>query len=136
MNKLKEIRERSGRSQAEVAREAGISRESFNALENGRTALYSRHLEPIAKALGVSLAEVVDDNPVLSDSGKLEDIHSYYAAKMTEMEEKYNRELAAKQKELDATRELLDSVKHSLHLTESIKAMLEKQLNSSGKGDA
>lgn len=134
MNKLKEIRERLGKVQAEVAREAGISREAFNAIENGRTALVSKHLDPIATALGVSPIEVLgyDFTPLMQ--GHLEDLHNYYGEKIQKMEEEFNRERLAMQTELDHTRDMLSSVKHSLELSESINNMLEKQINSSEEG--
>ena len=58
--RIVELRTKKGWSQADLARETGKDRQAIEKLENGKVnpTLYS--LMEIAKALGVSLSEVVD----------------------------------------------------------------------------
>jgi transcriptional regulator with XRE-family HTH domain len=60
-NRIREIRERMGISQAELARRIGETwdHHKVSRIESGKTGLDVRELEPIAAALGVSPAEIL-----------------------------------------------------------------------------
>jgi putative transcriptional regulator len=53
--RLKEARERKGMTQADLARQAGVSRELINNVENGRKLMSLPHARAVARVLGVGL---------------------------------------------------------------------------------
>jgi transcriptional regulator with XRE-family HTH domain len=58
--RLRTLREAAGRSQADVAKRAGLSRVFVNQLEAGTRDPSLSTLTRLAKALGVTLAELLD----------------------------------------------------------------------------
>lgn len=59
MEKLKEIRENLGLSQAELADKAGISQPYVGAIEAGRKSPTLRTLQKLAAALGISVTDLL-----------------------------------------------------------------------------
>jgi len=62
--RMRRIRQEKGLSAQEVARKAGISRSFYTLLEGGRRRLSVAHIEKIASALGVPLAQLLVDIPL------------------------------------------------------------------------
>jgi transcriptional regulator with XRE-family HTH domain len=58
--RLRVLREAAGRSQADIAKRAGLSRVFVNQLEAGTRDPSLSTLTRVAKALGVTLAELLD----------------------------------------------------------------------------
>lgn len=58
--RLKKLREQQGASQAVLAKKVGISREHLSRLEGGRHDPTLTLLQKLAKALGVSVAELLE----------------------------------------------------------------------------
>jgi transcriptional regulator with XRE-family HTH domain len=56
--KVKQLRESKGMSTRHIAREAGISTETLNAIEHGRRQVQVRTLQKIARALGVEVRDI------------------------------------------------------------------------------
>lgn len=67
---IKRIRTAKGLSQKEVVVEAGLDKAQYSRIENGKTDPSFTTVSKIAKALGVSLAELFSDNV-------LDDVNSY-----------------------------------------------------------
>jgi transcriptional regulator with XRE-family HTH domain len=55
---IRELRERRGWSQAELARRAGLHGSTVNLIENGMMLGYASQLEKLAQALGVSRVQL------------------------------------------------------------------------------
>jgi transcriptional regulator with XRE-family HTH domain len=55
--KFKQIRESRGMSTRALAREAGVSTETLNAIEHGRRQVQVRTLTKLARALGVKVKD-------------------------------------------------------------------------------
>lgn len=58
MNRLRELREGRGWSQAELSRRANMNASTIGQIENGRLIPYEVQIRKIAKALGVSPDEL------------------------------------------------------------------------------
>ena len=60
--KLKDLRRRKGMTQREVAESAGLTKETVDALENGRTSnpTYAT-LRKLAECYGVGIADLLDE---------------------------------------------------------------------------
>jgi transcriptional regulator with XRE-family HTH domain len=56
--KFKRMRESKGMTTRGLAREAGISTETLNAIEHGRRQVQVRTLEKVARALGVEVKDL------------------------------------------------------------------------------
>ena len=67
---IKRIRTAKGLSQKEVIVSAGLDKAQYSRLENGKTDPYFSTIEKIAKALGISLAEL------FVSSDELKEVHS------------------------------------------------------------
>lgn len=65
--KLKEMRQRKGLTQAIVAERAGMSTSYLSELENGKKLAGGRRIDALAKALGVSPFELIDDTSVSAE---------------------------------------------------------------------
>lgn len=59
--KLKELREQRNLSQQELARRAGIAQSSIHYIETGQKSPTYRILQKLASALGVSVADLLED---------------------------------------------------------------------------
>ena len=57
--KIREVREAKNISQEELSQKSGVSRSIISALENGKTNTTSKTLANIAKALGVSVDQIL-----------------------------------------------------------------------------
>ena len=57
-NRIKDLREREGLSQVELARRARMASTNLNAIENGRLAPWPKVMKRLARALGVSEIEL------------------------------------------------------------------------------
>ena len=66
-NKLKELREKRGLSQAEVAQEIGISRQMYNKYERGDTEPSLSAIKALCTLYNVSYEELLN-SPAYSDS--------------------------------------------------------------------
>ena len=136
MNKIKELREQTGKSQAEIAEEVGISRETMNAIENGRRNLVSRHLDSLSLALGASPVTILGYDSSDPAARILSDEHSGYEKKIKALREQHANEMQTKAKEISDLKDLLDQTRHSLKLAEEMNAMLQNQLKSLEKNTA
>jgi transcriptional regulator with XRE-family HTH domain len=56
--KVRDLRQAKGMTTRELAREAGISTETLNAIEHGRRQVQVRILAKVAKALGVEIKDL------------------------------------------------------------------------------
>jgi transcriptional regulator with XRE-family HTH domain len=56
--KFRQLRESRGMTTRALAREAGISTETLNAIEHGRRQVQVRTLEKVARALGVEVKDL------------------------------------------------------------------------------
>ncbi len=56
--KVRQLRQAKGMTTRGLAREAGISTETLNAIEHGRRQVQVRTLEKIARALGVEVKDL------------------------------------------------------------------------------
>ncbi|MDB6454471.1 helix-turn-helix domain-containing protein [Falsirhodobacter sp. 20TX0035] len=62
--KLKELRERNGWTQDQVASRAGMSKSFYSEIESGKKAANSRRLQKFAEVFQVSTFELIDDASV------------------------------------------------------------------------
>jgi len=62
--KLKELRERNGWTQDQVASRAGMSKSFYSEIESGKKAANSRRLHKFAEVFAVSTFELIDDASV------------------------------------------------------------------------
>ena len=60
-NKIKAAREKSGMTQAEVAKKAGMDRNSYAKIERGESKPFGVTLAKIIKALGVKASDIIPD---------------------------------------------------------------------------
>ena len=102
MNILKDLRAQTGRKQADVASEAGISREYLSALENGRQRLVRDLAEKLAAIYGVSPADLMGYR-LSEDTRILKDERDIYRSRLEAREREFARILQEKQAEIDAT---------------------------------
>lgn len=121
MATLKEMREKTGRTQADVASEAGISREYLSSLENGHRHPSLKQAERLAAIYGRSVAEVMG---LFAEDGSLAlaDGQGRVYGEIAHIREDHARELEARDREIDALRTRLDAV---LQENDSLRVQLE-----------
>lgn len=120
MATLKEMREQTGRTQADVASEADISREYLSSLENGLRP--SRKLaERLAAIYGQPVAEVLG---YYSEEGarELQEGSGPGYGTLARLREEHARELQARDREIDSLRAQVDALQQEVN---SLRAQLE-----------
>ena len=128
MSMLKDLRALSGRKQADVAAEAGISREYLSALENGRQRLVRDLAEKLAAIYGVSPADLMGYH--LPDASRaLKDEMDTYRSRYEAREKEHAGELQAKQAEIDKLTAEVARLRHDLKFTQDVCRRLMKQNN-------
>lgn len=60
MNRIRELRERVGMSQSELARRIGCGQSTLSEIETGRIDLKLRRMEAIAEALNVPISDLFE----------------------------------------------------------------------------
>jgi len=70
MSKLKQFRIRCGLSQTGLTIRSGIAQSTLSAIETGRLVAYPHQRERIAKALGVEVREIFDDEPATGSEAR------------------------------------------------------------------
>ena len=65
--RIREIRTQQGLTQRELGEKAGISISYLSEVESGKKPLNSRRIEKVARALGVSPTDLIDDSSVDPD---------------------------------------------------------------------
>lgn len=82
LNRIRELREVIGLSQAELARRAHVEPSTINKLELGRRGLDQDWMRRLAPILGVTPAELlpIEDNPMLLDDQERDLVVRYRAA--------------------------------------------------------
>ena len=128
MNKLKELRNQSERRQADIAEEAGLSREYLSALENGRKKLSIPAARSLAKVYGTS-PWILLDLGIEEQDTILREEHESLVAEIEDLQKKHANEIFLKQKEIDSLTEQVAQLKHSLEFAETMCKMLQKQIN-------
>ena len=125
MATLKEMREQTGRTQADVASEAGISREYLSSLENGLRP--SRKLaERLAAIYGRPVAEVLGYYAEEGARELREDTAAGYGS-ITRIREEHERELQVRDREIDALRAQVDALQQE---ASSLRVQLEDALHT------
>ena len=133
-NNLKDLRKMSGRKQADVAAEAGISREYLSALENGRQKLGRSLAEKFAAIYGVSPADLMG-YWIPDPDRSLRDERDSYKRQIERLKQDYAQQLQNKQLRIEALEQQLEQALHALAFAESVCDMLKLQINSkSDKG--
>ena len=128
MNTLKDLRIRTGRKQADVAAEAGISREYLSALENGRHRLVRDLAEKLGAIYGVSPADLMGYH-LPDDSRALKEEMNAYRSRLEAREREHASELQAKQAEIDRLTAEVARLHHDLDFTQDVCRRLMKQNN-------
>lgn len=126
MSKLQELRRESGRLQADIAEEAGISREYLSSLENGRNGLTRELAEKLARIYGVSPVEVLEYALPESDR-RLKDDWEAARSRIERLKQDHARELQSKQLEIDSLKALLEQSRSSNTFAQSMCEQLLKQ---------
>lgn len=62
MEAVKKIRMLKKITQAELGKRSGIARQTINTIENGKSTPTTRTLQKIAKALGVKVSDLLEEN--------------------------------------------------------------------------
>ena len=131
MNILKDLRAQTGRKQADVASEAGISREYLSALENGRQRLVRDLAEKLAAIYGVSPADLMGYR-LSEDTRILKDERDIYRSRLEAREREFARILQEKQAEIERLNALVAQLRHDLDFTQSVCRQMMKQNNPQG----
>lgn len=74
MNKLRELRRRSGLTQIELAEELNISQSALSTYETGRINIDNETLVKLARYFGVSIDELLGIEPDAVDMGEISDV--------------------------------------------------------------
>ena len=128
MSILKDLRARTGRKQADVAAEAGISREHLSALENGRQRLVPDKAEKLAAIYGVSPADLMGYH--LPDTARiLKDERESFRSRIERMEADHAREIQAKQAEIERLTADVAQLRHDIDFLQSMCRQMMKQNN-------
>ena len=129
MNNLKDLRKMSGRKQADVAAEVGISREYLSALENGRQKLKRPLADKLAAAYGVPSDSLMGYwMPDIAFSLKEE--RDRFQARIGQLQEDFQRERERYLTRIESLEAQLEQACHSQAFAESMCEMLKKQINS------
>ena len=132
MNSLKELREQSGRKQADVADEAGISREYLSILENGKARPSPKLAESLGGIYGVSPL-VILGYPVSEADRTLRDERDLIWHRFERSKEEHARELQTLQARLSTLESENETLRKQLDFTQSVCKLLMKQSNSEEK---
>lgn len=121
-------RKRVGLTQEEMARQIGISVNSYREIENGSTKLINKRIVKIGELLGIPPEELLTDN-----TSQLED----YDRKIEEIEKRHSRELSdiiGKYNLLVAELEgEIKQLKTSIETKERIIGLLKEEKEKNGK---
>lgn len=81
-NRLREMRKRAGLNQAQLAEVSGATQTAISNYENGRRPLSLHRMRIFAKALGCTVADLLDpaDNPYMLDESERDLVDKYRAA--------------------------------------------------------
>ena len=129
METLKQMREQTGRTQTDVAAQAGISREYLSSLETGRRPLSRNVAKRLAEIYGREVWEVLGID-ASAETRALREEHKAVWGKLERLKEEHARELQAKQQEIDSLRAQLEEARHGRAFAESMCKMVLKQNNS------
>lgn len=72
--KLKELREKNGWNQEQVAARAGMSKSYYNEIETGKKAANSRRLQKFSEVFDVPVFELIEDSSL--DTELLDHLHT------------------------------------------------------------
>jgi transcriptional regulator with XRE-family HTH domain len=87
-NRLRELRKRAGLTQADLARQSGVSQPAISQLENDERPLTIDWMRTFARVFGVSTADLLDDqdNPYRLDQEEAELIRNFRQAQAHQRE--------------------------------------------------
>jgi len=109
--KIRTFRVLRGYSQEDMAGRLKISQNNYSRIEGGKQKATTEQLEMIAKELGVSVADIISQEPVIinnhaSNQGAQGNIENFYA----DQKELYEKLIASKDKEIERLTGLLDKL--------------------------
>jgi transcriptional regulator with XRE-family HTH domain len=129
MTTLQILRDRTGRLQADIAAEVGISREYLSALEHEKRPLSRDMAEKLAKVYDISPAELMGYH--IPDSERsLKNERDHIRLQLDRINEEHARELQAKQSEIDYLKEQNAQLRHDLEYMQSLCKMALNKSNS------
>lgn len=123
---IRRFREQNGFSQSSMADELGIGRTTYINFETGKTRLYCKTLEKLARYFGVTEEEILRNG---EEDGLLED-----AAKSSEKEKQaiireYEDRLSALSEKLEAAKKILESNERTIRTLSETNEFLLSQLH-------
>ena len=125
--RIKAFRKESKLSQKELADKIGISRNAYIGIENGETRIFNEKLQKIAEITDTSVEKIVlGYEPVEGANLKLGEAKVEYEAKLSHLQEEFEKRLKEKDETIALLKKLVDSLQDSLRSKDSIIAMLQK----------
>lgn len=123
---IRRFREQNGFSQSSMADELGIGRTTYINFETGKTRLYCKTLEKLARYFGVTEEEILrngEKNEILEDSSRSSEDEKLAIIK------EYESRLSALAEKLEAAKKILESNERTIRTLSETNEFLLSQLH-------
>lgn len=124
---IRRFREQNGFSQSSMADELGIGRTTYINFETGKTRLYCKTLEKLARYFGVTEEEILrngQDDDLLKETAQ-----SSESEKLLAVIKEYETRLSAMAERLEATRKIIQSNERTIKTLSETNEFLLSQLH-------
>lgn len=126
---IKHNRERLDLTQEEMAERVGISSNAFCAIESGKTKVINSNIPKIAKAFGISVAELVNGfEPISSEEAGLDEVKVNYDSRLHSIQDGFVKEMNVLRAENKRLAEKLEDKEALIQTQKKLISQYEKKL--------